>query len=309
MATKLNPQSSKIEICPNGPIFSRFVQGYWRLNSWDMNPEQRLSFLKQHLDLGISTIDHAHIYGPPSCEELFGEALKLAPYIRQDIQIISKCGINLVNELDKEKYVSHYNSDRKNIIQSVETSLKRLSTDYLDTLLFHRPDFLMNVDEIAEVFSQLKQSGKVKFFGVSNFSTSQFSLLQSRLDHPLITNQVEINPMNFNAIDNGTLDQLQQKRIKPMAWSCLAGGKIFTEQSEQAQRLRDTLTDIQEEIGANSIDQVIFAWISKLPSNPVMIIGSGKIERIITAIESENLLLNKEQWYRIWVASKGINVP
>jgi len=309
MKNTYETQSSKIKICPGGPEFSRFVQGYWRLNSWSMNPQQRLSFLKQHLELGVSTVDHAYVYAPPSCEKLFGEALKLEPSIRQDIQIVSKCGINLVNNLSKQKQVSHYSSDRKSIIQSVETSLKRLSTNHLDALLLHRPDFLMNVDEIAEVFSQLKKSGKVKYFGVSNFNTSQFSLLESRLDHPLITNQIEINPINFDVIDNGTLDQLQQKRISPMAWSCLAGGDIFSVQSEQALRLRETLTDIQEEIGANSIDQVIFAWILKLPSKPVIIIGSGKIDRVITAIESENFILTREQWYRVWVASKGINVP
>ena len=302
-------QSSKVQMCPNGPEFSRFVQGYWRLNSWDMNPQQRLSFLKQHIELGVSTVDHAHVYGPPSCEELFGEALKLNSSVRQEIQIVSKCGINLNNNAVQPKQVSHYSSDRKNIIKSVETSLRRLRTDYLDALLLHRPDFLMNVDEIAAVFSELKESGKVKFFGVSNFSASQFLLLDSRLDSSLITNQVEINPINFDVISDGTLDLLQQNKVSPMAWSCLAGGEIFHQQSEQIIRLRKTLLDIQNEIGASSIEQVIFAWIAKLPSNPVMIIGSGKVERVIGAIESENYTLTREQWYRIWVASKGFNVP
>ncbi len=146
----------------------------------------------------------------------------------------------------------------------------------LDTLLVHRPDFLMDADQVAEAFSELKQSGKVKHFGVSNFTAAQFDLLQSRLDAPLVTNQVEINPMHFAVLENGVCDQLQQYRVRPMAWSCLAGGGIFSEQTEQARRLRGTLTELIDELGATSIEQVIFAWVLKHPCNPVGIIGWEK---------------------------------
>ena len=297
----------KALMAPQGPQFSEFVQGYWRMAEWNMTPQQSLTFLKQHLELGISTVDHAHVYGGnPSCEELFGAALKLEPGIRDQIEIVSKCGIELVGDGGK---VNHYNSTPAAIKQSVDTSLRRLGIDSLDVLLIHRPDWLMDVDEVAETFAELNTSGKVQHFGVSNFTTSQFALLQSRLEQPLVTNQVEINPVNFGVIDDGTVDHLQELRIRPMAWSCLAGGGIFSDESEQMVRLRNTLEVIAEEIGADSIDQVIYAWVMVLPSRPVAIIGSGNIERVRTAVNSLELKLNREQWYRIWVASKGHGVP
>lgn len=155
----------------------------------------------------------------------------------------------------------------------------------------------------------LKQSGRVKYFGVSNFTPSQFSLLQSRLDTPLATNQVEINPLNTQAIKDGSIDQLYQHQVRPMAWSCLAGGRIFTEQSEQIKRLAKTLEEVGEEIGAAGIDQVIYAWVMLLPSKPVAIIGSGNIKRVQVAVKSLSLNLNQEQWYRIWKAAKGHGLP
>ncbi len=299
----------QVEMSPNGPLVSRLVQGYWRLDEWNMTPQQRLSFLKQHVELGITTVDHAHVYGSPSCETLFGEALALQPAIRNSLQIISKCGIRLVAPSSNNSHVSHYNSNAKDILSSVNTSLSRLGVDHLDILLLHRPDWLMEVDEIAAIFEQLKNTGKVNYFGVSNFSTSQFSLLQSRLDYSLVTNQIEINPINFAATSNGTLDQLQQLRIKPMAWSCLAGGRITTEQTEQILRLKKTLSQIAAEIGAQSFEQIIYAWVLKLPSRPIVILGSSQIIRVKEAIESLKISLSDEQWYRIWVASKGSAIP
>jgi predicted oxidoreductase len=303
------PLVPQVKMSPNGPLVSKLVQGYWRLNAWQMNPQQRLTFLKQHIDLGITTVDHAHVYGPPSCEALFGDTLKLQPSIRNEIQIISKCGIKLVNGSENNHQVSHYTSFRKDILSSVETSLQRLNVEHLDILLLHRPDWLMDVDEIAAVFTELKLSGKVSYFGVSNFSASQFTLLQSRLEQPLVTNQVEINPLNIDVTNDGTLDQMQQLRVRPMAWSCLGGGRIFTDKTEQIKRLNQTLSLVAEEISAQSIDQVLYAWVLKLPAKPIAVLGSGKIERTTLAVESIQLNLTREQWYRIWVAAKGHGVP
>lgn len=299
----------RVLMAPQGPKFSKLVQGYWRLESWEMNAQQRLSFLKAHVELGITTVDHAAIYGSGNCEALFGEALKLDPTMRDNIEIISKFGINGIAAGAGEKRVSHYDSSKQAILESTDNSLHRLGVEQLDTLLVHRPDFLMDADQVAEAFTELRQSGKVKYFGVSNFTTSQFELLQSRLDMPLMTNQIEINPMHFDVLENGICDQLQQYRIRPMAWSCLAGGDIFNEQTEQAKRLRIALTALMEELGASSIEQVIFAWVLKHPSNPVALIGSGKIERVAGAVGALALQMNTEQWYRVWVASKGFSVP
>lgn len=288
---------TKILMASHGPCFSRLAQGYWRLGDWGMTPQQRLTFLEQHLALGISTVDNAAIYG--DSERLFGEALALQPSIREQLQIISKFGISPGSKL------SHYDSSRQAIITSVERSLRRLGVEQLDTLLVHRPDMLMDVDSMAETFTQLTESGKVLHFGVSNFTPSQFELLQSHLQMPLITNQVEINPLNFNALEDGTTDQLQRLAVRPMAWSCLAGGRILTCQDEQTRRLRHTLNELKEELNCQCIEQVIFAWLLKHPASAVLLLGTGKIERIKMAVDALQLKLSHEQWYRVWVAAKG----
>ncbi|MEF1299115.1 aldo/keto reductase family oxidoreductase, partial [Vibrio parahaemolyticus] len=294
---------------PNGPEFSELVQGYWRAADWGMTAQERLSFLKQHIELGITTVDHADIYGNYECEALFGEALALDKSVRDQIQIVTKCDINLCGDKTPERKINHYDTSSAHIYQSVNNSLERLNVDEIDVLLIHRPDVLMDADEVAEAFTELHKVGKVKHFGVSNFTPRQFELLQSRLGKPLVTNQVEINPLNFEVAHDGTLDQMQMLRTRPMAWSCLGGGSIFSGESEQAILVRNELEAIREEVGATSIDQVIYAWVRRLPSKPIPIIGSGKIERVQTAVNALNIELTREQWYRVWVASKGHGVP
>ncbi|MDW6003367.1 aldo/keto reductase [Vibrio mangrovi] len=299
----------QVTIAEQGPVFSEIVQGYWRLAEWNMTPQERLTFLKQHVELGITTVDHADIYGYYTCETLFGEALALQPSFRQHIQIVTKCDIQLCGSAFPQRQINYYDTGKAHIHQSVNHSLARLGVDEIDVLLIHRPDALMDADEVAQTFSELQQAGKVKHFGVSNFTPSQFDLLQSRLDQPLVTNQVEINPLHFDVIHDGTLDQMQMLRTRPMAWSCLGGGAVFSGESEQVQRVRQVLTEIGQEVGAQSIDQVIYAWVRRLPSLPVPILGSGKIERVKAAVAALKIELSREQWYRIWVASKGHPVP
>ncbi|EKO3401876.1 aldo/keto reductase family oxidoreductase [Vibrio fluvialis] len=300
---------AKVTIASQGPEFSELVQGYWRLGEWGMTAQERLTFLKQHLELGITTVDHADIYGNYECEQLFGEALALEPSLREQLQIVTKCDIKLCSAKFPERKINHYDTSAAHIYQSVNNSLERLRVNEIDVLLIHRPDVLMDADEVAEAFTELHKVGKVKHFGVSNFSPVQFELLQSRLGKPLVTNQVEINPLNFDVAHDGTLDQMQMLRTRPMAWSCLGGGAIFNGDSEQAQRVRAVLEELREELGAESIDQVIYAWVRALPSKPLPIIGSGKIERVQAAVDALDLTLSREQWYRVWVASKGHGVP
>ncbi|MCF8777843.1 aldo/keto reductase family oxidoreductase [Vibrio sp. IRLE0018] len=300
---------AKVVTAPQGPEFSELVQGYWRLGEWNMTPQQRLTFLKQHIEMGITTVDHADIYGQYECERLFGEALALDKSVRSEIQIVTKCDINLCGVKNPQRMVNHYDTSAAHIYQSVNNSLERLGVDELDVLLIHRPDALMDADEVAEAFGELHKVGKVKHFGVSNFSPRQFELLQSRLGKPLVTNQVEINPLQFDVVHDGTLDQLQMQRVRPMAWSCLGGGALFSGNSEQAQRVRKELEAIRAEVGAQSIDEVVYAWVRRLPSKPIPIIGSGKIERVQSAVNALKFELSREQWYRVWVASKGHGVP
>ncbi|MEQ4452482.1 aldo/keto reductase family oxidoreductase [Kosakonia sp. YIM B13605] len=295
----------RIALAPQGPEFSRFVMGYWRLMDWNMSPQQLVSFIESHLDLGVTTVDHADIYGGYLCEGAFGEALKLAPHLRARMEIVSKCGI--ATTAKPEHALGHYITERDHIIRSAEQSLVNLATDHLDLLLIHRPDPLMDADEVAEAFLHLHQSGKVRHFGVSNFTPAQFSLLQSRLPFTLATNQVEISPVHQPLLLDGTLDQLQQLRIRPMAWSCLGGGRLFNDAAFQP--LRDELARVAQELNAETIEQVVYAWVMRLPSAPLPIIGSGKIERVRSALGALNLQMTCQQWFRIRKAALGYDVP
>lgn len=297
----LQPQT----IAPQGPSFSPLIVGYWRLLEWGMTPQQLVAFIEHHLSLGISTVDHADIYGDYGCEATFGDALRLAPALREKLQIVTKCGI--ATRAKPEHQIGHYITEASHILHSAENSLRHFSTDYLDLLLIHRPDPLMDADEIAEAFMALHQSGKVRHFGVSNFTPTQFSLLQSRLPFSLVTNQLEISPLEQSSILDGTLDQCQQVRMRPMAWSCLGGGRLFNDPHYQP--LRDELDRVKQEIGASSIDQVVYAWIMKLPSRPLPIIGSGKTTRVTEAVGAYQLTLNRQQWFRIRKAALGYDVP
>ncbi|ELQ6261359.1 aldo/keto reductase family oxidoreductase [Cronobacter malonaticus] len=295
----------RILMAPQGPTFSRLVMGYWRLMEWNYSARELVGFIEQHLELGITTVDHADIYGNYQCEAAFGEALRLAPHLRDKMEIVTKCGI--ATTAKPENVIGHYITDRRHIVQSAENSLRHLHTDVLDLLLIHRPDPLMDADEIAEAFLELHKSGKVRHFGVSNFTPAQFSLLQSRLPFTLATNQVEISPVHQPLLLDGTLDLLQQLRIRPMAWSCLGGGRLFSDESFGP--LRAELQQVAEETGAQTIEQVVYAWVMRLPSRPLPIIGSGKIERVQSAVGALSLEMSRQQWFRIRKAALGYDVP
>ncbi|QYJ86547.1 aldo/keto reductase [Shewanella mesophila] len=288
---------------------SQFIAGFWRLDSWNRSPSETLALIEHYLSLGVTSMDHADIYGEYSCEALFGKALSLNSSLREQMQIISKCGIKPAFPSTKDRYVNHYDTSYQHIITSAENSLSALNIDYLDLLLIHRPDPLMNADEVAQAFEQLYQTGKVRHFGVSNFTPAQFDLLQSRLEHPLITNQLEISPMQLSTLHDGTLDHCQQYRCPPMAWSCLGGGEIFTGTSAKAVRLRETLTQVAKAHDTDDISQIIYAWVLALPSQPKPIIGSGNLDRISAAVASKQITLDKQQWFSIWQASTGHSVP
>jgi len=293
----------------NDPGFSRISLGMWRLNDWKFTGKQLLDFVSRTLELGLTTIDHADIYGGYSCEEQFGKALSLQPSLRQKMLLVTKCGIKLVSPNRPEHAFHGYDTSKAHILKSVENSLRNLKTDYLDVLLIHRPDPLMNADVVATTFSELKQAGKVRYFGVSNFSPFQFDLLQSRLDFPLVTNQVEVSVLKMDALHDGTLDQCQQLRISPMAWSPFGGGELFSGTSEKAVRVRNEIQKIGDELGGKSIDQVALAWLLLHPSHIVPVIGTGNYERVQSAAGALNIHLSRDQWFRIWTASAGNEVP
>lgn len=296
-------------LCEGGLEVTSVIPGMMRLNEWDLTPEDLLGWLQACVDMGITTFDHADIYGSYTNEARFGDALALEPALRDDIQLITKCGIMLLSDNRPDTQVKHYDTTKGHIIASVDRSLSNLRTDYIDLLLIHRPDPLMNVDELAAAFDELKQAGKALHFGVSNFTPSQFELLQSRLDFPLQTNQIEFSVLHMQPLLNGQFDQCQQQRITPMIWSPLAGGRIFNPHNERQTRLQHTMLEIADELGGASLDQLALAWVMKHPTQPIPILGTGKIERIQSAIGATELQMTRQQWFRIWEASAGHEVP
>ena len=300
---------SQIDLAKNGPRFSRIALGFWRLGDWGFSDRELLDLIRAGLDLGITTFDHADIYGDHTCQELFGRALALEPALREKMQLVTKCGIMLASPNRPDHALKHYDTSRAHIMASVEESLQALGTDRVDVLLIHRPDLLMDPDEVAEAFTSLRQSGKVLHFGVSNFTPSQFDLLASRLDFALVTNQIEVSVLSLDLLHDGTVDQCLQNGIAPMVWSPLAGGRIFSEESERAARVRQALQAVGQELGGAPLDQVALSWVLTHPARFVPILGSGKIERIQSAVRAEALRLSREQWFAIWSASAGTPVP
>lgn len=195
----------------------RIIHGHWRLMDWKMTKEELLHFTEEVMDLGITTIDTADIYGGFSCEEAFGDALKLKKGLREKLTIVTKCGIVFPCENRPQFETHHYDNTRKHILKSAETSLKNFGTDYLDLLLIHRPSPFMDPAEVSEAFKELYVSGKVRNFGVSNYENSKFEMLSSYMEYPLVTNQVEISPLHLDVFQDGTMDNLMTRGLYPMA--------------------------------------------------------------------------------------------
>ncbi|AGX04338.1 hypothetical protein B14911_28180 [Bacillus sp. NRRL B-14911] len=289
--------------------FSRIIHGLWRLADWKQSDQETLSLIEYCLEMGITTFDHADIYGGYTCEDLFGKALALKPELREKMEIVTKCGIVLQSPNRPQHKSHHYNTSREHIIESVNYSLKNLGTDYLDALLIHRPDPFMDPEQTAQAFIELKKAGKVRNFGVSNFKNHQFDMLQSYLPFQLVTNQIELSAYHLENFEDGTLNHCLEKRIAPMAWSPLAGGRIFSAQDERAKRLQAALKNIAGEIGAGDIDEVLYAWLLNHPARIMPIIGSGKKQRIEKAVNSMKLKLDNHQWFEILQSSMGHDVP
>ncbi len=298
-----------LDLSPSGPQVSRLALGLWRLASWGLSDGEVLDLVHGSIDLGITTFDHADIYGDYAAEELFGRALALEPSLRHRLQLVTKCGIKVVSARRPAHRLKHYDTSREHIVASAENSLRLLNTDHLDLLLIHRPDPLLDADEVAEAFQALRVAGKVLHFGVSNFTPWQFDLLASRLPMPLVTNQVELSLLNMEVLGDGTVDQCQRLGISPMAWSPLAGGRLFRDDDARALRVRRALEDVGRELGGAPAGQVALAWVLRHPARIVPLLGSGKLERIRSAAAAAGLRLSREQWFALWTASAGQEVP
>ena len=276
-----------------------------RLADPSMDATQRLGWIERCVDLGVTSFDHADIYGGYTCEALFGEALALSPSLRQRLQIVTKCGIRTVSPRRPAHALNHYDSSRAHVLASVDESLRALRTDHVDLLLIHRPDALMDPDELADTFQGLKAAGKVRAFGVSNHSPAQLAMLHRR--HPLVTNQIEFSPLQMRALADGTLDQCTDLGLRPMVWSPLGRGRLFTADDVQAQRVRGVLEALAAAYG-HSPATMAYAWILRHPSRPLPITGSLRIEALREAVAALDVRISPADWYRVWEASMGHGV-
>lgn len=302
----MTPPRDMIRLGPDGPLLSPIVAGAWRMADWNLDVQQRLRWIEQCVELGVSTFDHADIYGDYRVEALFGEALALRPALRERLQLVGKCGIRLVSAQRPHHRIKSYDTSHAHVVASVEQSLRALHSDHLDLLLVHRPDALMDPEALARTFATLHAAGKVRHFGVSNHAPSQLALLHAR--YPLATNQVEFSPLHLDALSDGTLDQCVALGLRPMAWSPLGGGRLFDARDAQAARVRAQLEALATQHDA-SVATMAHAWLLRHPSRPLPITGSHRIEGIRDAVAALDITLSAEDWYAVWQASTGRAVP
>jgi predicted oxidoreductase len=284
---------------------SPIVAGLWRLREWKLDTPGLVRWIEQALELGITSFDHADIYGGYSVEATFGEALAASPGLRNRMQLVTKCGIKLMSPARPSHTIKSYDSSREHVTASVENSLRALRTDRIDLLLIHRPDWLVDPDALADTFAALRASGKVLHFGVSNHSPSQFALLHKRV--PLVTNQIEFSPLQMGALADGTLEQAVDLKTPPMIWSPLAGGRLLSAADAQAQRVRGVLETLGRAQGVSAVTMA-YAWIRRHPSRPIPITGSGRIEALREAVAALNVQLTAEDWTLVWRASTNREV-
>lgn len=288
--------------------FSRLVYGVWRLaDDPDLSIKHVRAKIDAALEEGMTTFDHADIYGNYECEKLFGQALKENPTLRNKMEIVTKCDIALESEKFPDRRVKHYNTSAEYINDSIENSLNHLHTDYIDTLLIHRPDPLMNAAETGAALDALIDSGKIRSAGVSNFQPEDWRLLQNNMSHRLIINQIEISVLEQSCFTNGHLSALQNDSMAVMAWSPLAGGRIFGTDAA-ASRVRPVLERIAKDQGSR-VDLVAYAWLLAHPANIIPVVGTNNIDRIKGTKGAQDVAIDRETWFEIWTAAAGQEVP
>ncbi len=291
-----------ISLGENGPEVSPVIYSFWRALEDPDGISYKTVQAKLHacLDLGITTFDHADIYGNYQIESLFGKAIKESKIKREDIVLSTKCGINIVDSSRPDYRTRFYDSSPEHINKSVERSLQNLGTDYIDILLLHHPDPLMDADETASALTTLVRRGIVKHVGVANFTVHQHQLLQSRLSIPIITNHLELNLLNVKSITDGTIDFIKQQYSRPLAWSPLAGGRLEDKNDESTFNIRSTLKRIATNYGINE-EQLAIAWLLKLGALPI--VGTNSITRIKNATTAVDVNLDKQDWYEIYFSA------
>lgn len=290
----------------NATKFSKIIAGTMSWGAWGktFSCSEMQRMIESIVDLGITSFDHADIYGGYTTESAFGTAFSKTSTSRSKAQLISKCGIQLITP-NRPNTIKHYDCSKSYITASAEASLKHLKTEYLDLLFIHRPNPLMHPYEVMEAVGQLKKEGKIRHFGVSNFTPSQLELMSSEVG--VDVHQIEFSAVQCQALFDGRLDQMLKHNITPMAWAPL--GTLFgPETTPQKQRILDQLQSLTTTYNATT-DQLMLAWILKHPSKIHPVIGSTNLERIAASVDAVSIDLTTEDWFRVLEASQGHEAP
>jgi predicted oxidoreductase len=311
-----------IALGKSGLISSRLAYGCWRIaGSWnpaEVTPKSEAAGQRAVMaayEAGYTLFDHADIYCDGMAEQIFGGVVKQVSSMRERILIATKCGIRKAGEPASEAPF-RYDFSAEHIIRSCEQSLKRLRVDRIDLYQLHRPDYLMNPEEVGAAFAKLSEQGKVREFGVSNFRPSQVMALQSVCPRPLVVNQVEISLANLTSFEDGTLDQCLMNRITPMAWSPLAGGQLGSGARrllpwQEVYRPAPIVSELDLIAKARGVSRtaVALAWLLKHPAGIVPIVGSTNPDSIRDAVQATELEISREEWYRLLEVARGERVP
>jgi len=285
--------------------FSKIIAGTMTWGCWGKNLDknQMIELMNSCIETGITTFDHADIYGGYTTEASFGKAFGESQIKREEIQLISKCGIQKQSG-NRNTTIKHYDYSKSHIVESVENSLKNLKTGYLDLLLLHRPSPLMQVDEISEAIEKLKSEGKILDFGVSNFTPSQTDLIQTKIK--INYNQIEFSVTHFEPMLDGSLDHMQTNQIKPMCWSPM--GSVFKEIDEKSIRIKKLAMKLSTKYNVE-IDVLLLAWILKHPSGILPVFGTADKNRIANLMKATEVNLELEDWFAFWTESAGNPIP
>ena len=292
----------KIYLSDSGPKVSPAVYGFYRWKGNYVNEDKMEQMMNLCLELDINTFDHGDTYGDYTCEEIFGNVLKRSGIKRESIVLFTKCGINIPHPARPDYRVKHYDTSREHITNSVENSLRNLRTDYIDVFLLNQLDPLSNLEETALTLEKLKDSGKIKNVGVVNFSVFQHQLLSSYLRIPIVTNHIELNLLNTSAFDNGQVDYIKQKYMRPLATSPLAEGKIANSNEKTPLRIRGKLEEFAGKYNSH-FESVAIAWLVKLGALPL--IGTTDELRIRNIAEAFKINLDRQDWYELYAVSRG----
>ncbi|MDG3040220.1 aldo/keto reductase [Roseicyclus marinus] len=289
-----------------GPLdLSRIVYGMWRLgDDADTSPAHVEAKIEACLAQGITTMDQADIYGGYTAEAILGDALRAAPGLRDRIEIVTKCDIIAPVGRYAEARVKYYDTSARHITASVEHSLTAMGIDTIDLLLIHRPDPLMDQEETGRALDTLVAAGKVRAVGVSNFKRHDWSLLQSAMETPLATNQIELSVLHHTPFTDGEVAWMQEKSVPIMAWSPLAGGRLF---GAEGSAVKAVLDRIGQDQGV-AADAVAVAWLLRHPARILPVMGTNSLARIATLGDAARVTLDRQTWFEIYTAALGREV-